>query len=811
MMTMQTTTFLDEVEGVTVGEPSSANEFEISDATTSADLKEFLSRPVRVFNTTWLESAPIGEIASFLPWRDFFNNTQIKYKLNNYGFIRANLHLKVVVNASPFYYGAARWCYQPLQTFKPSTIISEPGFRQLIPLSQQPGLWIYPQHSEGGEIVLPFFYHKNFLPVTVSDEFARMGRIALHAFTPLASANGATGQGVSVQVYAWAEDVVLSAPTLGLSMQARDEYGTGPVSSISSTIARIAGLVKGVPIIGKFATATEMGANAVTGIAKLFGFTNVPVIDNVVPFRNTAFPQLASTEIGFPVEKLTIDSKNELTIDPSAVGLPPYDELAIEHLVTRESFLTKFTWDTTHGVDRPLFTTRVNPMQFAMANDLVYMTPLAMVSNLFRSWRGDVIYTFKVVASPYHKGRLQIAYDPVNDSVQTTGIVGSALFNVIIDIGQESEVEVRIPYQRALAWQMVGDQTELANVPYSLSSTPTVAMRPFDDNGILSVKVLTLLTAPVAVSAIDVLVSVRAADNFEFANPTAPTPELTIFPIQAVDEYYLQAQDEAIMAPIGEVHDNILIERNRVNFGESIRSLRSLLRRSVYSECLQPTAAASGPNVKLQWITSRFPSYFGYDPNGLSRAQRTIGLGVSPFSFSHNTVYNWIAPAFIGQRGSGHVHMNLENSEPLSSLACTRDNNTERIALWSSQDFTPISSSDASRWRSIYTTPGAGGMALTNQHTQAGLSVSGPNYSNCKFQSTNPLSITNPAILSSDVYDGSCFEMLRFESFLNGTEGPSLTGCRMVKYTGVGTDFNLYFFLNVPVWRVLATPAAATP
>jgi hypothetical protein len=42
MMTMQTTTFLDEVEGVTVGEPSSANEFEISDATTSADLKEFL-------------------------------------------------------------------------------------------------------------------------------------------------------------------------------------------------------------------------------------------------------------------------------------------------------------------------------------------------------------------------------------------------------------------------------------------------------------------------------------------------------------------------------------------------------------------------------------------------------------------------------------------------------------------------------------------------------------------------------------------------------------------------------------------------
>jgi len=32
------------------------------------------------------------------------------------------------------------------------------------------------------------------------------------------------------------------------------------------------------------------------------------------------------------------------------------------------------------------------------------MTPMAWLSNLFANWRGDVIFTFKIIASQYHKG-----------------------------------------------------------------------------------------------------------------------------------------------------------------------------------------------------------------------------------------------------------------------------------------------------------------------------------------------------------------------------------------------------------------------
>jgi len=813
MMSMQTTTFVDEIDGLTVGEPSEVNDYEISDSTTSADLQDFLSRPVRIFSGTWAESAPQGNLFTISPWALFFNNTQIKYKLHNYSFIRANLHVKVIVNASPFYYGAARWCYRPWHIKTPTIAVdTSGGLRQQIPFSQQPGLWIYPQHSEGGEMVLPFFWHKNFLRLGTLTDFSNMGDMRLEAYTPLASANGVTGQGVSVQVYAWASEVTLSAPTLGLALQASDEYGSGPVSRVSSTVARMAGLVKGIPWIGKFATATEMGANAVTGIAKLFGFTNVPVIQDVQPYRNTAFPQMASTEIGFPVEKLTLDSKNELTIDPSAVGLPAHDELSLEYLVTKPSFISRFVWSTSHVVDRPLYTTRVTPFQFDRVDELVYMTPMAMVSNLFRSWRGDIIFTFKVVASPYHKGRLHISYDPSNDTVQTTGLVSSALFNVIVDIGQESEVEVRIPYQQALAWQMVGDQYDAANIPFSTSSTPALTTNSVNDNGMLSVKVLTLLTAPVAVGDVTVLVFVRGADNFEFANPTSPGNAYTIFPLQATNELttapLADVEANTLSAPIGEIHDEILIDRNRVNFGESVRSLRPLLRRSVYSESLASSTVTSGTHSSMRWVTSRFPSYYGYDPNGISTAVSSLGGADHKFNFTHNTAYNWIAPAFLAQRGSGHVHFNVENTNMLASVGVTRVNNSSNVAGFTVESTTPFSDSDASRWRATRTTGQGGGTSLTNQFTQSGVSVSVPNYSNCKFQSTGPEAVTAPPGTASVSYDGSCFEMIRLETFMNAASGPQSENNRLSKYTSAGTDFNLYFFLNVPTWRILATPTA---
>jgi len=152
---------------------------------------------------TWNESDPVGVEATINPWRLFLADPTIAKKISNFAFIRGNLKIKVMVNASPFYYGAMYMAYQPLQNFTASTIVNGTGTQYLIPYSQRPGFWILPQHSEGGEITLPFFYPKNFLRLGYLQDTIDMGQLDFIIYATLQSANAVVGAGATVQVMAW--------------------------------------------------------------------------------------------------------------------------------------------------------------------------------------------------------------------------------------------------------------------------------------------------------------------------------------------------------------------------------------------------------------------------------------------------------------------------------------------------------------------------------------------------------------------------------------------------------------------------------
>ncbi len=800
----ETTSFADHNTGATVGTPASETELDTSDAVTHAGLSDFLSRPVRILNFTWSESDPEGLTQTISPWNLFFNNTNIKYKLNNFAFLRANLKIKIVVNASPFYYGSMRACYQPLPSFKASTIISGTingiANTEFMPYSQQPGVWIKPQTSEGGEMTLPFFYPRAFLKAQVAQDFTDMGTLRFIIYNALQSANGVTGQGVSVQVYAWAEDVVLAGPSVGLAMQAMeygvksdDEYGKGPVSNVASTVASIAGRFRSVPVLGKFATATEIGATAISGIAKLFGFTNVPVIDNVQPLRPSPFPQLASPEIGYPVEKLTLDAKNELSIDPSILGLNNDDELAIQHFVSRQSFVVYSTWSTSTPVDTPLFTSRVAPgfaHSIASSPSTNQSTPMNLVSRLFRSWRGDIIFTFRFIASPFHKGRVRISYDPYGNGVQTTADTGATVFNKIVDLGTETEVDVRVPYQQALAWCYTSPDAQL----FTTSTTPALNYLDTVDNGIISVKVLTLLTAPVATSSVAMQVFVKGAENLEFANPDIPTNNLSAFVAQS-KEYVEEREGEDMK--MGNNSAELDVKRARLHFGENVRSLRVLLRRSALLDIVTPASNTSTSTGNWSLNQTRFPPYPGYDPGGSSSAKGIV-VPASNFGYNFTNVTPWhhVANCFVAQRGSMHWHYNWEGPTTITMRAM-RNPNILGTNLGSYQ-VTTLGTASANALAGIANSvSNSAGAALVNQQTNAGISVSYPNYSAFKFESTDPRNSTSPVTSGNGRYDGSCFEINTLEIDARPSVDDLGRG-QLERYFGIGTDYSLYFFLNCP-------------
>ena len=112
------------------------------------------------------------------------------------------------------------------------------------------------------------------------------------------------------------------------SAQAGDEYSTdGVISKPASAISKASGMLSELPVIGPFMEATSQVSGAVGAVASWFGWTNVPVIDDVKPFKDLPFHSFSSSEIGQPIEKLTLDPKNELTVDPRVVGLDGKDEL----------------------------------------------------------------------------------------------------------------------------------------------------------------------------------------------------------------------------------------------------------------------------------------------------------------------------------------------------------------------------------------------------------------------------------------------------------------------------------------------------
>ncbi len=777
-----------------MGESYQQEQFTIADANMAATLANFMQRPVRIDSFTWQETDPVGVTRTISPWSLFFNDPSIRYKLNNFSFISCNLKLKIIVNASPFYFGAMRACYQPLPVFKPSTV-GTGNVKTLVNYSQQPGLWISPMTSEGGDMTLPFLFQKDYLSIQRLADFTNMGTLRFVTYAALDSANGATGVGVSVQVYAWAEDVVLSGPSVGLALQS-DEYGTGVVSRPASAVASIAGSLKGIPIIGKFATATEMGAKAIGGIAKLFGFTNVPVVSDTQPYRPSPFPQMASPELGYPVEKLTLDAKNELAIDPSCVGVDSTDPLAIEALATRESFLCSTTWSTSSPVDTPLFTSRVTPWLFDVngtrntAGTAYYMTPMAMVASNFGHWRGDIVFRFRVVCSKYHKGRLRVSYDPVNAAVQSTGDTGPMTFNKIVDLGDESEFEVRVPFHQALSWLQT--DTSLSSDHWTTSTTPALTANTTATNGILSLKVLTLLTAPVSVSPVSVLVFVRAADNFELANPS-DLPRLSPFTVQS-DEYVPGSADVVDMS------------RYRINFGECVKSLRPLMRRSVANEVWYSPTVATGA---YYWnkVVFRPPKVFGYDPATPNTAKGVIVPATTfAFNYSPMNTYSMVSNCFIGQRGAFMWHLVPDTTKPLSNFRVTR-RSMQNVTSLSTTSVLNLTST-VSALNSTISAYTPAGTAVTNCSTTNGLSVSIPNYTQYKFQSTRPNNGTVHYSNDLDRSDGGNYEAWLTDYTGIQTDIPSET-VKIHTYFGVGTDFSLIYFLNVPT--MYAIPTLPTP
>nr|AWK77840.1 polyprotein [Darwin bee virus 5] len=778
----ETVTFID----TTVGEHNTATSTilpnMLSNVTSKvADMGDFLARPVPIWKTTWATGDTPGVVTTIDPWYLFLNNTKVKYKLNNFAWLSGKLHIKVVINASPFYYGAAKICYQPYGGYVGVPPTTDAGNRHLIQYSQLKHIDIYPQKNSGGEMELSWIYNRDYVNIQSASAVQTLGRLYYLIYSALRSANGVTGTGVSVRMFAWMTEVHLEGPSLGLSLQS-DEYSQGVVSRPASVVASIAGKLENAPFLGPFAKATRIGASAISSIASIFGFSNIPNLKETDPFMPTAFPNLAGTSQKYPFHKLTLDPKNELAISASCVGAEQAEDLMVKDYCGKESFLTKFTISTANAADDIVFNTAITPMMFDYnsTTKAFYMTPLCHGSCCNTWWRGGIKIKFTFLASVFHKLRVLIAYDPAGTG---TGVLTSdpdpsnSVFSKYVDVTSETEIIVTVPYMQARPFLETFRMDALPTVWQT--SGFTFLGNPAFFNGSLIVRVVNVLTAPVATSSIDVLVSVSAAEDFELAGPRIPGGN------KKYSFWNLQSE-EVSMGPVNPPVE----DRNLVFFGERFVSIRQYLQRLCLYR-VDPLEAVPFPLGLTYLVRNRMPAHFGYDPNGLDGAQNSSSAMVG-FNWCFKTPLTWFAPCYLGYRGSVNWVVNADNPTYISHIRAIRpgDDNTLNYGTTS---YTQAYTFNTPSFYLKFGYDGAGGSAITNQHTQAGLSVQYPFYTGYKFL---PTSIGTP---TSDTQADTSFDRVIFEISSNNVDLAVDGGCKIWQYCGAGTDFSFVQFQFVPV------------
>lgn len=780
------------------------------DVDVSGELGNFLSRPVAINTFSWAEGNTTVLQTSFYPWTLFFSNAAIKNKITNYTRLRAKLKLKFVVNASPFYYGALRACYCPMPGNRDNSVSAG----DQIKFSQMPGQFLYPQDMTSAELELPFLWPHAWLSIGTLADFNEMGRLTYYLYSSLRSANGATGQNVTVTCYAWAEDVELAGLTSGLALQA-DEYDTsGVISGPATAVADVAAKLTDAPVIGPFARATEIGARAVSGVASLFGYSNPPVIRDVDPYMPKAFHAFASVETGVPLDKLSIDPKNEITVDKTVAGASQDDELTVSHFCGRQSFIFGALWTDQYTPGTQLFQVPVTPRQYATnagtSQSFINETPAAHAAAMFKFWRGEIIFTIRFVKSRYHTGRVQVSWDP-------QGVPGTNAETTtetrIVDLQQESEIEFSIPYKAQDPWLL----TSNTGSNWAITTSGTITFDSTLHNGVLRVTVLNELTGPAASQEVDLLVFARAGRGYQMAQPNE-TPDWSTLAVQSLEEV-----DQ--LAPVGGEKPEISVAE--VTVGETIASLRTLLHRTSYfhREFLGNAYSAANTFNLAGYYTlinyvPRFPTDYGYNAEGTNWATGIVSGTKSAFQYSPNHPMSWLGNCFVGYRGGIVHHYNVSRNgfELVDELKVERDPRTWMLyptrqavnrynagpssaASGSSLARSPMTTASGNVRRDVI---GHRGMAMTNMHTQAALSAISPYYSKWKFR---------PSYVATRDVVGSTDERESMKVAASMRCGSTGTTTDMgwpilTIYMAGAVDFDLIYFVCVPTYYSFSVPSS---
>lgn len=776
----QTLKFKDGTPQWEVGMQATSDSTRYVTPNSDVTMENFMSRPVLIGTSAWTPGLSPYTL-TLDPWTSFFSNKRVINRINNYKIMNCKLKLKFIVNGNPFYFGRLMVDYLPLPTYDKITAFSTLDPFNAIAASQRLHGFVNPTTSQGLTMELPFIWPTNGFDLTV-EAFSLLGRIYVRELVALKHANGSTDP-ISISVFAWVEDLSLSIPTTqpatGLVQQA-SEIDMTP-SSLMSAASNLSSKLTNVPIIGKYAMATSMVTKGLGEIAKFFGYSRPVIIDPIPPMRPTFIGDLACVDKKEAIYRLSADSRQELTIDPSVIGVTLPDELDIKYIVGKESYLTTFPWTVDTAPEDLLFNVRVSPALYAYDAPYWHMTAPCFASLPFTYWRGTMKFRFQIVCSQYHKGRLLFVYDP--DKV--TGLETNVVYSRIIDLENEHDFTMDVAWSQPTTFLPVT----------GLSSTEHFGVTEFvttdaTKNGVLGVYVLNELTSPNSAvdNDISINVFVSMCDDAEFAVPDGSVINALTYSTQSeeveMDSAPTNMEPADCMSECVTQNDTAL-----VYFGERFVSFRSLLKRYNYLNTIVSPLGPTSTQVSYLWriVKSDFPPMRGQVVSG--------GLNnTGTANYTATTLLNYLAPAFLATRGSTRHKLVYKQDASTNSNTCvlsvTRGVGTSPSNQLTARDITTSDAHALQMADATIRTNSLNAMAVTILPLQPILEYEVPYYRNYRFDVTkDPFGVGDYSPINAS------FHLLGVDNLRinNATIGSIDT------YVSVGEDFQLLLYQGPPL------------
>lgn len=879
MVQEQTTTFKETPSTYTVNIAAPRDSTFSDGYSDNVPLSQFLSRPVKIFEGHWgTEFVSSTYMQEFDPWVLWQNDARVKAKLTNFAYGSWDLKLRFVLNGTPFQYGRLMVVYIPYgdqgvasvdlsrnQVAKQMQLWGDSGngtsdgahearFRHF---STYPHAFLNPSSNQVVEMTLPFIWHNNYFALNGTGSSAKEtpGCIYILDLNPLRIANPSAPPFVRYTVYGWAENLKLTIPTefvptgnfctmslcdcverkkepkpfpyddftileADYYVPTSDEYNDGPVSSMSSAVASAAGKLSSAPVIGRFARATEIGAGAIGNIARLFGFSTPLMTQNPERYLHRNHGRMANICGEDSSYSLALDGKQEITVDPSTVGVYPNDEMAISSIVTREQWIARCEWGESfgqfHNSNQLIFAGLVSPnMQHqSIVGDTrcITDTPAGHLANMFEFWKGSITYRVEVVCSPYHSGRLKLQFDPfvkngplTVDDVDTVDV--NARYSTVMDLSEDCSVEFKIDYNSRYPWLRCLQDPSAGNMmqPNSVTEDTVYLQELFDDTvhmGIFTVSCVNDLVAPMptdgaasaSVAKVQVNIFMKCGDDMQFAQPNEVQTSWSVASFFATAAYentsladkFVPTSDAHDAMPCATEHDVIgtaMDEHNTlVFFGESVSSIRALIKR--YSLVFTGDYNTDARNQDYEIVTRYVPHMPAQVQGALTR---------------RNSFLSYMSPCYLIGRGSTRYKFAYYDKGDNGNSAGQSYQFFERQGLRQQQNTVGLpvlkSTTVGSAQMDSVIPHGYQGLAYTDNTQQSTLEVQLPFYSNTRFILT-----AHPANVGTG--DGepllpnpTMTQILAGRHVYTGRDAHANV---MQQWHAAGDDFSLHFFTGVP-------------